>query len=62
MVFAFTKGDKFPPMRRKERERVLMKAMRVPGIPHVVTSTSKRFGIDRLWEILDAIVLGKGAP
>ena len=55
-LVAFTKSDKFRPMRRKERIHKLKKQIPKPPGGFVTTSADKKIGIDDLWRAVFVMI------
>ena len=53
VILALTKADKFKPMQRAKRVKILRDAARLPTAQVIVTSAEKGIGIDELWQAID---------
>lgn len=54
VILAVTKSDKLKPMRRAARAKEIRGAVDLPAADVVVTSAEKSWGIDELWQAIDA--------
>jgi GTP-binding protein len=59
-LVAFTKCDKFKPMRRKQRVGQLKQQVARPPGGFVTTSADKRIGVDELWRAIYAMIQAPG--
>ncbi len=53
VLLALTKADKFKPMQRAKRVKILRDAAHLPTAQVIVTSAEKGIGIEELWRAID---------